>query len=185
MSFIVDITSARPSLNACINDLNALCSKSPEIFSRLVMHTLREVSVDSAFSEQVVHLIPGLQFLLNAGTKNQVSVDNLSIQLSAYTDLSQEAVDIMCQCYGAQNGGTKASDAAKVLGLGKFVGMDWKAGVGVQSSKCDNLCAPYVSLVVRMSKSGVVEAHSMELSMKEFGDFATSVNEMQSAMDNL
>ena len=88
----------------------------------------------------------------------------------------------MSQCYGAQNGGDRLN---KVLGLGKFIGMDWKVGVAVQSSNCDNLCVPYVSMVVRISKSGIVEAHSMELSMQEFGDFATSVKEMQSAMEGL
>jgi hypothetical protein len=169
-----------------VRDLNALCEKSPEMFSRLIMHTLRDSSAagSDSFSEQR-HLIPGLQFLLGAGTKNNVSADNLCLLLQEHTDLSQAAVDLMCQCYGAQESGAANSDAAKVLGLGKFVGMDWKVGVGIQSSNCDNLCAPYVSLVVRMSKSGIVEAHSMELSMKEFGEFATSVREMSQAMDNL
>lgn len=182
-SFAQDISSARPSLHSCIRDINTLCEKSPEDFSRLVMHTLRDSTAGGdTFSEQR-QLIPGLQFLLGAGTKNEVTADNLNKQLHAYTDMSDAAVDIMCQCYGAQSGG--GGDAAKVLGLGKFVGMDWKVGVGIQSSNCDNLCAPYVSLVVRISKSGIVEAHSMELSMEEFGNFATSVSEMQNAMDNL
>ena len=176
----LDLASARPSLQSCVRDINALCEKSSDTFSRLVMHTLRESSGDS-FPEQR-HLIPGLQFLLGSGTKNKVSAEDFSAQLRAHTDLSAVAIDTMSQCYGAQNGGDRLN---KVLGLGKFIGMDWKVGVAVQSSNCDNLCVPYVSMVVRISKSGIVEAHSMELSMQEFGDFATSVKEMQSAMEGL
>ena len=185
-SFSIDIASSRPSLQSCIRELNALCEGSTDNFSRLVLHTLREESRSTG--EDVIrdnsHLIPGLQFILGAGTKNKISSDDLNAQLRAYTDLSDTAVDIMCQCYGAQKGDCNSS-ATTLLGLGKFVNLDWKVGVSVQSSNCDNLCVPYVSLVVRISKSGIVEAHSMELSMKEFGEFATSVKEMQLAMEGL
>ena len=117
----LDLASARPSLQSCVRDINALCEKSSDTFSRLVMHTLRESSGDS-FPEQR-HLIPGLQFLLGSGTKNKVSAEDFSAQLRAHTDLSAVAIDVMSQCYGAQNGGDRLN---KVLGLGKFIGMDWK-----------------------------------------------------------
>ena len=181
-SFAIDIASARPSLQTCIQDLNTLCAASPEEFSRLVVHTLRESSVAGGAFKEHLHLIPGLHFILGAGTKNNVAAADLATQLRAYTDLSESAVTVLCQCYDGASG---ASAVDKVLGLGQFVGMDWKVGVGVQSSNCDNLCAPFVSLVVRISTGGIVEATSMELSIAEFGDFATSVREMQKSMDGL
>ena len=45
-----------------------------------------------------------------------------------------------------------AKKATEILGLGKFVGLDWKVGVGVQSSNCSDLCTPFVALTVHFDR---------------------------------
>jgi hypothetical protein len=200
MDFDQQLQAARPSLNACVRDINALCARAGrEDLSRLALHTLRESADEHLAAETLVakygDLLAGLQFVFRGAAKAGLAGgDALDAKLQAHTDLSVDARAVLCQSYGAHyaalsgkkegEGGGGAAAAVKVLGLGKFVGLDWKVGVGVQSSNCVNLCTPFVALNLRISVDGRVQTHSLELSIEEFGNFASAVKECSKAMED-
>ena len=187
-----DLSAARPALHACVRSLNAL---GAEDLRRLAVRTLRAGGRDGApeaSNNAEEHLVSGLAFIFRAATRAGAASDDLAARLGAQTNLSPDACTVLAECYGASRSeqgdggsGGGAVAAAKVMGLGKFVSLDWKVGVGIKSSNCENLCAPYVSLLVRVSRDGKVEAHSMELSIEEFGNFAESLKECSAAMSSL
>eukprot|EP00946_MAST-07B_sp_MAST-7B-sp1_P001051 g1051.t1 len=199
MDFDQQLQAARPSLNACVVDINKLCAQAPsgkEDLSRLALHTLRESADQHLAAETLVaqygDLLAGLQFVLRGAAKAGLAEADLGSKLAEHTDLSEAARAVLCQSYGAHYAalaseggeGSQGVAAVKALGLGKFVGLDWKVGVGVQSSNCANLCTPFVALNVRISVDGRVKTHSFELSIEEFGDFASAVKECSKAMDD-
>jgi hypothetical protein len=65
------------------------------------------------------------------------------------------------------------------LDLGRIVDLEWRAGIGVSSSHCSSLNAPFVSLKfkVRDATTGAISVHPLELSLAEFqalkGTFAS------------
>ena len=65
-----------------------------------------------------------------------------------------------------------ASASWKGLSMGQFVSMDWKIGLAVSSSHCDNLNSPYVSLLLKVAhRDGHTTQHPFELSVPEFMEF--------------
>lgn len=48
------------------------------------------------------------------------------------------------------------SDMASSLSLGSVVGLDWKIGMGIMSDSCNNLKAPFVSVVWKIGKDNLV-----------------------------
>lgn len=193
-SFDQKMLAARPTLHACVKDINELCAKDRNDLSRLTLHTLRE-SMDGVISSETLvekygDLLAGLQFILRGAARAGFTGKELDQRLGAQTDLTDDARAILCQAYDSHRGSMSngssdgAAAAVKMLGLGKFVGLDWKVGVGVQSSNCANLNTPFVALNVRISVDGKTETHSVEMSIEEFGNFAVAVGECSKAMES-
>ena len=65
------------------------------------------------------------------------------------------------------------TDGKKSLALDTLVGFEWKVGVALQSSRCKDLGAPFVSVVLRLRdpSSGDVVSHGIEMSISEFQVF--------------
>jgi hypothetical protein len=56
--------------------------------------------------------------------------------------------------------------------VGQLIDFQWKLGVSVKSSDCNNLGNPFVAVKIRvMSDNGKVEPHTFELSLPEFHVF--------------
>ena len=74
---------------------------------------------------------------------------------------------------GGARGMTNAAGASwKGLSMGQFVSMDWKIGLAVSSTHCENLNSPYISLLLKVAhRDGHTTQHPFELSVPEFMEF--------------
>ena len=72
---------------------------------------------------------------------------------------------------------TKDKEDVKNVGVGRFVGLEWKLGVAMESSNCKNLGKPFVSLVFRIATNDKTVAHHVEMDMEEFQKFHSEFKE--------
>ena len=94
--------------------------------------------------------------------------------LQAHTELSEAAITVVVRSWTATEeartsaeGGVAA--AKKAFTIGQLMGVEWKLGVTVSSSHCQQLLAPFVALVFRVADSnGTIETQHIELTYAEF-----------------
>lgn len=79
-----------------------------------------------------------------------------------------------------------SSSTGRVLSVGNVVGMDWKLGMTVESSHCTDVSAPFVMLLLKVADSnGRVTSYPMELSLPEFRQLSTTLQETAAVVDSL
>jgi hypothetical protein len=65
--------------------------------------------------------------------------------------------------------GPVAGGASRTLQVGKLVDFNWRLGVGVASSACTDLAAPFVTIQLTIADSfGKVSVKTMELTTSQF-----------------
>jgi len=111
------------------------------------------------------------------------TVDELKGILAKHTDLSD---DVVTKLLTARENSSQKGELKRCLSLGRLVGMEWKLGVGIASSKGRALNAPYISLLVKIQESsGVTRAHPMELSLGEFQVFARTFRSIHDHLESV
>ena len=80
--------------------------------------------------------------------------------------------------------GPAATGAQTTLQVGKLLSMDWRLGLGVASSACADLAAPYVTLQLKIADAfGTVSVKTMELSVAQFTEFSKDVHAMAARLE--
>jgi len=74
-----------------------------------------------------------------------------------------------------------------VLNVGQLVDLEWRIGIAVKSSSCNNLAAPYVSVLAKVADPGnhKITSHTFELSIPQFMDFAKNFRDISDLMESL
>mmetsp|Transcript_71679 Transcript_71679/g.105043 ORF Transcript_71679/g.105043 Transcript_71679/m.105043 type:complete len:209 (-) Transcript_71679:164-790(-) len=131
--------------------------------------------------------VTALTFIFRDAARAEASPEMMSVALMAASHLSPESCACITKVYRSKHPLLVGADRVKaVLSMGKLIGMDWKLSVATESCECSKMKAPVVVLRFRVADaSGQAEAHSVELTVSEFEDFAAKVNEMSAVMETL
>ena len=157
---------------------------SVDEYCKLLDGVLTRAAVESAVNAVI--------FIFRGVISESIPADVLGEPLSKSTGLSEAMVGLFVQTWDKQSKGGKltATDGEQLsatqqcLRLGRLVKMSWKLGVGLASTHCKFLGAPFVSLVLEVASStGEVTSHSLELSLDEFQDFAKTFRDISQALD--
>jgi len=126
-------------------------------------------SVPSASALQGV--LNALAFYYHAARRDRLQ-DAQAFQdaLKKHSSMTQETIALVVQAWSSVRAQTSdLTDLKKGLSLGRVVGFDWKLGVGVTSSVCENIKQAFVSVVWKIADpSGQIQHHHMELSIPDF-----------------
>lgn len=88
--------------------------------------------------------------------------------LQSFTELSEAAIVTLVRCW-ARVDEMAAANAKHVFNIGQLVSLDWKLGVSISSSQCQNLMTPFVTLTFRVvDANGSVTTQEIELTYSEF-----------------
>jgi len=79
------------------------------------------------------------------------------------------------------------SDASlrQLLSIGQLLKAEWKAGIGVSSSGCARLQAPFVVLAFTVRDAHTDRTVAVELSHHQFQDFAKTVREIDTVLSDI
>jgi hypothetical protein len=125
--------------------------------------------------------IHAVNFVLSGAIRHQANAPDFEAELKKSTCLNVDVVKAFVSLWSAEG------IASKELGsstLDYLVGFDWKLGLGVSSSHCKTLEAPFVDVKLNIaSPAGDVRAYPMELDLDEFEDFAKSIRDICRQLD--
>lgn len=157
---------------------------SSENYFKLAEGSVKRSALDSA--------VNAVLFIFRGVIAESVPADVLGDLLTKSTGLNESAITLFVQTWDRQSkggklvgtGGDELSAMQQCLRLGRLVGMEWKLGVGIASTHCKSLGAPFVSLLLKVaSPTGEVTAHSLELNLEEFQDFAKTFRDISQSLD--
>eukprot|EP00033_Pygsuia_biforma_P000846 GCRY01000984.1.p1 GENE.GCRY01000984.1~~GCRY01000984.1.p1 ORF type:complete len:177 (-),score=16.48 GCRY01000984.1:94-624(-) len=103
-------------------------------------------------------------------------------QLNRYTNLSGRAVTIIGEAYQKAN---EAISEKKDFTFGFLRHVDWRVGVSMTSSLCDDLKFPYIHLVVSYTTSGQLQNQGVRFSIPQFKEFSRQFQELAMTLDTL
>jgi len=77
--------------------------------------------------------------------------------------------------------------ALSTLRLGQLVAFDWKLGLGVASTHCRSLQAPFitVALTVASGGSGLRRTYAFEMSVPQFQDFSKTIQNIAQQLESV
>lgn len=78
------------------------------------------------------------------------------------------------------------AQVASAVSVGRLVKLDWKLSVATESSSCSSLMSPFVVLLLTVSDSdGNLRSVPVEMTLAEFDQFATSIDEVASVLETV
>jgi hypothetical protein len=131
--------------------------------------------------------INAVEYICNGARQFCDSSAALTAALASQTELEPAAVQAFARCYDASIAAV-ASGATLPghLSMGQLAGLSWKVGVAVSSSHCDNLAAPFVTLVLKVAqRGGEIAHHPMELSIPEFQEFRKVIKDVGKTLQSM
>mmetsp|Transcript_50809 Transcript_50809/g.99604 ORF Transcript_50809/g.99604 Transcript_50809/m.99604 type:complete len:204 (+) Transcript_50809:53-664(+) len=140
--------------------------------------------------EQVSSAINALTFVFRNLIAAAAAPDAVEGLLKKHADLSPAVVGVVVEAWtrNSKDGAivTGAEQLGRTLRLGQLVGFEWKLGVGVSSSNCKALNAPFVSVVLKVSDAdGKVDHFPVELQLHEFQDFARTFRDISQQLESV
>lgn len=126
------------------------------VFKRNATH--RIVSHRNAtFAERVESMLNALQFIFRGAIADKLDgAEALQAVLRKHADLSDAARKVISETWGkrsangtlnsSSSSSASSSSSSSTLQTGQLLRLDWKLGVGIRSSKCKALKAPFVAM---------------------------------------
>jgi len=169
---------------------NQAGSVSVEKYVQLAGDVLQ--SVDGDPTDIIQSAINAVEFIFMNAMTVKPKGSEFGQALAQQTDIKKELIsifDIAWQTHlegGEDIDTTATSTTLKALRLGQLVGIDWKLGIGISSSHCKNLHAPFVSMVVKVADpTGHINSSYMELTLNEFNEFAKTFRDISQQLDTV
>ena len=179
------INASRPAFHTAVNIIN---QEEKEDLTHLTIQALNMLnSPESVTGNQI---LSGLCHIYRGAKINNVTGSGeLSAVLKKTTGLSQQSVECIINSWmeylGNDDKTTTDGKDVKNVGVGRFVGLEWKLGVAAESSNCKHLGKPFVSLIFRIATNNKTVAHHVEMDMEEFQKLKSGVASMQNLLDTL
>ena len=180
------INASRPAFHTAVNIIN---QERREDLTHLTSQALNMLSSPESVAGN--QILSGLCHIYRGAKINNVtSIEDLDAVLKKTTGLSQQSVECITNSWreylGNRDGKTTTDEEdVKNVGVGRFVGVEWKLGVATESSNCKQLGKPFVSIIFRVATSNKTVAHHVEMDMEEFQKFQSGVKSMQDLLDTL
>mmetsp|Transcript_18688 Transcript_18688/g.43519 ORF Transcript_18688/g.43519 Transcript_18688/m.43519 type:complete len:216 (-) Transcript_18688:157-804(-) len=140
-------------------------------------------------------MVNALLYVCRGGEQHKIGPEGapqLQEALQYHTELSPTAIACVARCWVATEEARVAAApegiaaVKKAFTIGQLVGVEWKVGVSVASSQCENLLAPFVSLVFRVAAvNGDVETQHIELTYAEFQDMNKTLVDVAALLETL
>ncbi|XP_003383596.1 PREDICTED: COMM domain-containing protein 6-like [Amphimedon queenslandica] len=129
--------------------------------------------------------INALTFIFRSAATEKSSAEAFAKQLKNSPLFSESSAAVLRQVWETE-GPSLVALPKTALSVGELVSMDWKLGVAMSSNGCKALNVPYVTLQLKVMESpGEVKVHSIELSLKQFQNFAAQLKDMSNALETV
>jgi hypothetical protein len=164
--------------------LHAAVGKGAAVSASESVRTALNVHSHVVSQDDMQSALNALHFVFRTALSSALDAEALARALHSASDFSAEAREQIVKVWASEAAGRKPQthDAPK---LGQLVGIDWKLGVGVASSHCAALRAPFVSLRLRIADAqGHVSHQAVEVSLREFRDLLRSFQQMATQLDS-
>lgn len=148
--------------------------------------------------EDVQNIINYLHYVGRGCTRYKTGGDGkiLHDALVSYTDLSEAATAAIVRSWVAaennrtggpeKDGDSNHAAVERAFSIGELVGLEWKLGVAIASSRCQNLSAPFVELIFRVAdRNGMVSTQHVELTYLEFQEMVKTFGHVASQLETL
>jgi len=167
----VSPTSASPSTTVNFYKIYlSMVPPSPELFT----------------AGQISGALNALQFIGGQLVSNKITTrDDMISSLSTHTSLLPTVLELVVDGLIALLDSNNQRNTSSSFSLGKIVSCQWKLGMGVSSSNCVNLRAPFVTLMFRIDDGNGVRNQPMELTIPQFQQLRSTLQELVVAMDDI
>jgi len=111
------------------------------------------------------------------GKRTALSADIRKAIVASWTE--QQKNTKVAESPAATDGKDAWSGSSGDVRLASYAGLDWRIGLSVTSSAVHNLKQPFVQLSLHVTgDDGIRRSHPLELSLKQFQDFARTINDL-------
>ncbi len=144
-------------------------------------------TVSATDLESALH---ALLFIAREASSRKLNATALEAALTSRSELSAaiRAEFVRQYAEALQADGTLLGSTAAATGLrlGQLVALDWKVGVGLASSDCAALGAPFVSLKLRVADaSGKERTHALELTLEQFRELESNFEQIAAQLETV
>ncbi|XP_031554957.1 COMM domain-containing protein 6-like [Actinia tenebrosa] len=127
-----------------------------------------------------------ITYIFRSSAKAKATPNQLIEELSAAMIWEESSLAVIKHIWNEQGNFLCSPDLVKTLNVGQLVDMRWKLSIGMSSSICRNLNAPYITLLITVSdSSGNLKSKSCELTVSEFKKFSSLMREMSSMLETV
>eukprot|EP00937_MAST-01D_sp_MAST-1D-sp2_P002045 g2045.t1 len=178
------LLAAPSGFTSAVDTLNTASASS----AANVVEQLKFATAGAKLSrDEVQSATNAVEYLCRGAGQHCASASDLGDALDSRTELDTGVIEAFARRHEASAREAAVQTSAMVaaaggeggagapwqgLGVGTFVSMEWKIGLAVRSSHCDELNAPYVSLLLKVAdRAGHTTQHPLELSVAEFVEF--------------
>jgi len=144
------------------------------------------VDASSADPTRVTGAFNAIVFVLRSVRLDRISSAELLVpHLLKHTSLTQATAELIAAALTKEPSEATTAVTAPSAGfsLGKVVGFDWKIGVGIASSECANLKAPYISVVWKIADANGTRSYPMELTVPQFRELLASFTDLDAQLE--
>mmetsp|Transcript_10418 Transcript_10418/g.11902 ORF Transcript_10418/g.11902 Transcript_10418/m.11902 type:complete len:183 (-) Transcript_10418:1089-1637(-) len=164
------ILSAPEGFVYAVDSLNELFLEMKEIqFESFLRDAESSLKIQSQNGSDLA--LQAIGFLVGGIEKYRIKdQEELANLLNRTTDLKADVVRLVVQVLLEPNSINKRFGS--VPRIGKLVEFDWKLTVAMESSECENLSIPYITLILHIENTkGKIDLHCMDLTIDEFYKF--------------
>eukprot|EP00002_Diphylleia_rotans_P008119 TRINITY_DN1783_c0_g1_i1.p1 TRINITY_DN1783_c0_g1~~TRINITY_DN1783_c0_g1_i1.p1 ORF type:complete len:198 (+),score=40.08 TRINITY_DN1783_c0_g1_i1:50-643(+) len=131
--------------------------------------------------DELQSVINAVTYLYRAFARDNMALDAVGTVLQELS-IPTEHLTLLAKTWKSRSASVNEG-IQRLLSVGTLVDMQWKVGVAVQSSNCEALRSPYVSIVLKVADSdGKVHAHPFELTVPEFQAFARQISSIEETL---
>lgn len=125
-------------------------------------------------------------YIFRIAARTKLTADKLSDELSASSVWKEPTLSVFKRVWDEQGRVLCSQDLKQVLSVGQLVDIKWKLNIGMSSSCCRSLNAPYIAMVITVADpSGNLSVHSMEMTVTEFKKFSNKIKDMSSVLETV
>lgn len=122
--------------------------------------------------DQLSCLVNALGHILRGCVEHKAEATSLINALGTCTESSEATASTLATCWTSYSSADAQEALNRVLNVGHLVGLDWKLGVALTSSNCNNLLAPFVTILFHITDvNGNTIAERVEFTYSEFQVF--------------
>ncbi|EDO40437.1 predicted protein [Nematostella vectensis] len=127
-----------------------------------------------------------ISYVFRSAGKKNCSVDQLISELNSSMLWSVSSLAVIKRIWTEQGKFICSPDLAKTLNVGQLVDMGWKLSMGMSSSSCRSLNAPFITAAITVaSPSGDLTTKSLEMTILEFKKFSSHLREIASVLETV